>query len=392
MSKQYCIFSAQYYPHVGGVERYTLYLSRKLIEAGNKVTIVTSNAGSLSGDEVQDNIQIYRLPCYDLLHGRYPVFKKNQEFKRVEKLLREQQYDFVIINTRFYLHSLYGAKFAKSRGIPAIVIEHGTSHLSVNNKLFDTVGGWYEHFLTFLLKKYCKNYYGVSEACCEWSGHFHIKSKGTLYNAVEIEEFQKILGESQIDYRKKYMIPEESRVISFTGRLIPEKGIRQLVSAVKAINLNRIENKQLPVYLVIAGDGPLYQEIQKISDSYTIMTGQIDFEHIVKLLDASDIFCLPSDSEGFPTSVLEAVACKCFVITTYQGGARELLINEEYGIIMKDNTTELIQENLEKVLENDTYRLRAEEKSYERLVQYFTWNATAKKVMQIAEKMNGEKE
>lgn len=392
MSKQYCIFSAQYYPHVGGVERYTLYLSRKLIEAGNKVTIVTSNTGSLSGDEVQDNIQIYRLPCYDLLHGRYPVFKKNQEFKRVEKLLREQQYDFVIINTRFYLHSLYGAKFAKSRGIPAIVIEHGTSHLSVNNKLFDTVGGWYEHFLTFLLKKYCKNYYGVSEACCEWSGHFHIKSKGTLYNAVEIEEFQKILGESQIDYRKKYMIPEESRVISFTGRMIPEKGIRQLVSAVKAINLNRIENKQLPVYLVIAGDGPLYQEIQKISDSYTIMTGQIDFEHIVKLLDASDIFCLPSDSEGFPTSVLEAVACKCFVITTYQGGARELLINEEYGIIMKDNTTELIQENLEKVLENDTYRLRAEEKSYERLVQYFTWNATAKKVMQIAEKMNGEKE
>jgi glycosyltransferase involved in cell wall biosynthesis len=392
MSKQYCIFSAQYYPHVGGVERYTLYLSRKLIEAGNKVTIVTSNTGSLSGDEVQDNIQIYRLPCYDLLHGRYPVFKKNQEFKRVEKLLREQQYDFVIINTRFYLHSLYGAKFAKSRGIPAIVIEHGTSHLSVNNKLFDTVGGWYEHFLTFLLKKYCKNYYGVSEACCEWSGHFHIKSKGTLYNAVEIEEFQKILGESQIDYRKKYMIPEESRVISFTGRLIPEKGIRQLVSAVKAINLNRIENKQLPVYLVIAGDGPLYREIQKISDSYTIMTGQIDFEHIVKLLDTSDIFCLPSDSEGFPTSVLEAVACKCFVITTYQGGARELLINEEYGIIMKDNTTELIQENLEKVLENDTYRLRAEEKSYERLVQYFTWNATAKKVMQIAEKMNGEKE
>ena len=47
---------------------------------------------------------------------------------------------------------------------------------------------------------------------------------------------------------------------------------------------------------------------------------------------------------------------------------------------------------MEKVLENDTYRLRAEEKSYERLVQYFTWNATAKKVMQIAEKMNGEKE
>ena len=53
MSKHYCIFSAQYYPHVGGVERYTLYLSRKLIFAGNEVTIVTSNTGDLSGDEIQ---------------------------------------------------------------------------------------------------------------------------------------------------------------------------------------------------------------------------------------------------------------------------------------------------------------------------------------------------
>ena len=392
MSKHYCIFSAQYYPHVGGVERYTLYLSRKLIAAGNEVTIVTSNTGDLSGDEIQEGIQIYRLPCYDLLGGRYPVFKKNKEFKKVEKLIRMNQYDLVIINTRFYLHSLYGAKFAKSKGIPSIVIEHGTSHLSVNNKLFDTVGGWYEHFLTFLLKKYCNDYYGVSEACCEWSGHFHIKSKGTLYNAVEIEEFQRILKESDIDYRKEYGIPSGAKVISFTGRLIPEKGIKQLVSAVKKINISRIKNGQIPVYLMIAGDGPLYQELLEMSDQYTILTGQIDFEHIVKILDASDIFCLPSDSEGFPPSVLEAVACKCFVITTYRGGAKELLIDEQYGIIMRDNTVESIQKNLEKVIEDDAYRTQAECKSYDRLVKYFTWDATAEKVMQIAKDMNGEKE
>ena len=48
----------------------------------------------------------------------------------------------------------------------------------------------------------------------------------------EIEEFQRILKESDIDYRKEYEIPNEAKVISFTGRLIPEKGIKQLVSAV----------------------------------------------------------------------------------------------------------------------------------------------------------------
>ena len=97
-------------------------------------------------------------------------------------------------------------------------------------------------------------------------------------------------------------------------------------------------------------------------------------------------FCLPSDSEGFPTSVLEAVACKCFVITTYQGGAKELLVDEQYGIIMRDNTVESIQKNLEKVIEDDAYRTQAECKSYDRLVKYFTWDATAEKVMQIAKR------
>ena len=392
MAKHYCIISAQFYPHVGGVERYTLYLGRKLIAAGNKVTIVTSNTGNLPSEELMEGMQILRLPCYDLLGGRYPVFKRNSEFKKIDRKVKAESYDFMIINTRFYLHSLYGARFAKKRGIPSIVIEHGTSHLSVNNKVFDTIGGWYEHFLTSQLKKYCKDYYGVSEACCEWSGHFGIQSKGTLYNAVEMEEFREISGKSAVDYRKEYHIPAEARVIAFTGRLIPEKGIRQLVTAVREINERRTGDGKQPVYLLIAGDGPLKESLKEMADAHTILVGQIDFEHVVKLLEASDIFCLPSDSEGFPTSVLEAVACRCFVLTTYRGGARELLSDDSYGLIVKENTTGVIRKNLEKILDDEKYRQQAAEKSYEKLTRYFTWDATAAKVMQIAKEMNGEKE
>ena len=392
MSMHYCIISAQFYPHVGGVERYTLYLGRKLIKAGNKVTIVTSNTGELPGREVSEGMEILRLPCYDLLGGRYPVFKKNREFKKIDALVKAGRYDFFIINTRFYLHSLYGAKLAKRMGVPAITIEHGTSHLSVNNRLFDTLGGWYEHFLTFCLKHYCKDYYGVSEACCEWSAHFGIHSKGTLYNAVEIEEFREITSKSTVDYRRDHQIPADAKVIAFTGRLIPEKGIRQLVAAVKKINESRIAGKKAPVYLMIAGEGSLKDSLSEMADAYTILLGQIDFEHVVMLLNASDIFCLPSDSEGFPTSVLEAVACRCFVLTTYRGGAKELILDDSYGIIMKENTERVIRENLEKILDNEKYCQMAEEKSYDRLTKYFTWDATAAKVMQIAKEMNGEKE
>ena len=80
------------------------------------------------------------------------------------------------------------------------------------------------------------------------------------------------------------------------------------------------------------------------------------------------------------------------MITTYRGGAKELLIDEQYGIIMRDNTVESIQKNLEKVIEDDAYRTQAEGLNRHGEVKYFTWDATAEKVMQIAKDMNGEKE
>ena len=43
LKKRYCIFSAQYLPHMGGVERYTYNLAKELINQGNEVVVVTSN-------------------------------------------------------------------------------------------------------------------------------------------------------------------------------------------------------------------------------------------------------------------------------------------------------------------------------------------------------------
>ena len=63
LKKRYCIFAAQYFPHLGGVERYTYNLARKLIEEGNEVIIVTSNVYRIKAYERVDGIPVYRLPC-----------------------------------------------------------------------------------------------------------------------------------------------------------------------------------------------------------------------------------------------------------------------------------------------------------------------------------------
>ena len=114
-SKTYCIFAAQYFPHLGGVERYTYNLAKQLIQDGNKVIIVTSNVYHLKNHELVNGIPVYRIPCYNLLEGRYPVIKFNKEFWRIHRKLKSKKIDMVIVNTRFYLHSLYGMLFARQK-------------------------------------------------------------------------------------------------------------------------------------------------------------------------------------------------------------------------------------------------------------------------------------
>lgn len=377
--KKICIFSAQYLPHMGGVERYTYNLAKKLQERGNKIVIVTSQMDALPFYEVKDQIEIYRVPCWPLMNGRYPVLKTNAVFFKIHRRLMKHRFDLVMINTRFYPHSLYGTILAKKQKTRCIMVEHGTSHMMLHNPIGDMAEQTVEHMLTILDRMNCKEYYGVSQACTEWLKHFHIRAKGVLYNAIDLEQIEEIKQHPSVDYREKYHIPEDGVVIAFTGRLLKEKGILQLIDAVKML---REEGK--PAYLLIAGDGDEEETVQKKSGEGIIPLGRLPFEEIIAMLQQTDIFCLPSDSEGFSTSVLEAAACNCYIITTERGGSKEMLISRDYGMIIKENDTETVKKALEEVLFENTYREKAVQKTYERLKQNYTWEIVAGKVYEIA--------
>lgn len=379
-NKKICIFSAQHLPHMGGVERYTYNLCKKLIEKGNEPVVVTSKIGDLPNFEIMHDTRIYRFNCYPFLKGRYPFLKKDSEYKKIISILEKENFDLVIVNTRFYRHSLVAMKFAEKNHIPCITIEHGTSHLSVNNKVLDYFGSLYEHALTMLDKKHCDNYYGVSLACNDWLKHFHIEAKGVLYNSIDVHEVEDLIKNKCENYREKYSISNDATVITFTGRLLPEKGIHQLLNVMEKIN-----KKYDDVYLFIAGEGDLEDMINQRKNKHIIPLGRIDFNHIVALLDDSDIFCLPSFSEGFSTSVLEAVACKCYIVTTARGGSKELVINDNYGTIIENNSEELLFPALENAILNKDKRKTATDLSYKRLCENFTWDTVESKVESIIE-------
>ena len=157
-----------------------------------------------------------------------------------------------------------------------------------------------------------------------------------------------------------------------------------MVSAVTRINEERRD-----VWLLAAGNGYLLEKLEPIKSQNTHFVGQIGTERVAALLAESDIFCLPSFSEGFPTCVIEAGVCRSFVITTYRGDAKEIVLDRDHGIILPDNNEEGVYQAIKEVLDRREYRERATDLCYERIVSHYTWKHTADRFLALLDENNG---
>ena len=376
--KSICIVSAQYYPHMGGVEQYVDNFSKELIARGHNVTILTSEMTGALSYEKKDNLEIYRLPSLQLMNGRFPVLKKNKEVTKITKELLQKKFDVMLVNMRFYFISLYAVHLAKKMNIRCIMLDHGCSHLNTGGKLTSKLGEIFEHGITYMEKLYGIEYAGVSKLTLEWLEHFHIHSNLVLYNAIDVEHFESMKSNPVRDFRKEYGISKDAIIIAFVGRLTIEKGIRELVQA-----MNEIFQTRKDIYLIVAGEGYLREEVEKIGNQNIFLTGMLSTQEVTDLLQTSDILCVPSVSEGFSRVALEAMMCKNFVITTYRVGAREIITDKNYGIILKNNHSQTLAQAILSVVDNKSYRQQVTERCYSRVVNNYTWKHTIDRFLEI---------
>lgn len=389
MNKTYCIFAIHYLPHLGGVERYVYNLSKKLIEGGDRIYVVASNIEELPMLEKMEGVRVVRVPALNFMGGRFPVILPNKDFRKIHEKLKKMPVDMVIVNSRFYFHSLYGVFLAKLKGVPSIVIDHGTSHMLTGNAFADKIGELFEHTITLMERMLCRNYYGVSGEVTKWLRHFHIEARGVLYNSIDMTHIESLKAKWEPRFRKEYSIPEKAVTVTYTGRLVKEKGSLQLIQAANEVNKKRLEEGKMPIHVMIAGDGEIMEEVQSMASDTIHPLGRLPFEEIVGLLSESDIFCLPTAyPEGFPTSTLEAAACGCYPIVTPNGGARELIPDDSFGCVLEDNEPEKIAAALERVLEDPRYRTEAAEALKARVEEGFTWSHTASMIAEIAEQLS----
>lgn len=369
MSDKKCIgiFSAHYPPSLGGIEVFTQNLAAQLVSMGHRVIVVTSNIHGLADTETVDGIEIMRMPCKPLMRGRLPIPDRNAKFRSMCAQLESLPFDSILINTRFFPHSFVGANLARKKGIKPIVLDHGSAYLTLDNPLFDLAIKAYEHGTSHRMKRYDPDFYGISKASMRWLSTFGIEAKSAISNAMNADEF--IGSASRRDFRAELGLDPQSFMVAFTGRLIPEKGVRSLLEAAQILA------SEQDVHIVLAGDGPMMQDVKKAKGNVHAL-GRIDRADMAALLLQSDAFCLPTRSEGFSTSLLEAAACGCAPIITNVGGVEELIPEASYGVIIEDASPESVAAAIRSLNEQPELACEMGSKAAQR-AREFNWERTA---------------
>lgn len=376
-----CLFSALYAPSMGGVETYTQNLAVALGDMGCHVTVITTNTHDAATSECHGNIEVLRLPCHNVLGGRYPIPKHNEAYRLTMDRLSNTPPDYVVVNTRFYPLSLEGLKFARHLGITPVLIEHGSAHLSMGSPAVDSAVEMVEHAITKLDKRQRPVCYAVSKKASSWLSHFGIESAGELPNAINADEYA--AQASDRDFRKELGIAPESLLVVSIGRLVPEKGVTQLAQAAA-----QLHSEGRNVHVVMAGAGPLEDELSSSTVPNLHLTGKLGKSDLAALYQQADVYCLPSRSEGFATTLLESAACGTPAIVTNVGGTDELIPDERFGTIIPSMEPDMIATALRWAAENPSALQEQGRAVGDRVRSICSWEQTAKRTLEACKWAN----
>ncbi len=168
-----------------------------------------------------------------------------------------------------------------------------------------------------------------------------------------------------IDTDKFRPLPEAHEGVRLVcvGRFEPQKNQKLLLRAFAEVH------KQCPeAILELVGDGYLRSELEALVAELglgdcVIMEGVS--ADVAGRLNRADVFVLSSDFEGLPVSVLEAMACGLPVVSTDAGGTRDIVINEENGLIVPVGDQAALQDAMLRLCRDPALRRTMGEKSRE---------------------------
>jgi len=332
-----------YYPVKGGTETMVRNLAITLNRNGVQTDVMTFNVDQNrkpkwhGKTEKIDGILVFRIPALNWLwklHSYKITAGVNFIPGRFTNILKN--YDII----HFHEFELSFPFFSFLIKKPKILHLHGIDPDFLKR----------HHISRLLLKHIAHIYISISKQMTKELVTFGIPKSKIIYvpNSIDTNFF-------------KPGNHKEKNLLLYVGRISELKGLHILIKA--------IEYLRESIHLVIIGppdwNNNYYQNLlnlikkeNKKGKHEIKCLGAMEQQEIVEWYQKASLFILPSFTEGFPVTILEALSCETPVIATPVGGVPEIIKNHETGILVPPGNSTHLAEAIDYLLENGDIRLR----------------------------------
>jgi glycosyltransferase involved in cell wall biosynthesis len=198
-------------------------------------------------------------------------------------------------------------------------------------------------------------------------------------NGVNLQRFK--AGNNYPDVKAAYGIPAQHLVIGYIVRITAQKDPLGMIRAFASL-CHRYPN----VTLLMVGEGDLKAAAMQLAASLNI-TDRIVFDNfrtdIPAVLNAVDIYCLPSLWEGFPIGILEAMAMGKAIVATDVDGTREAVRQEDTGLLVPAKDTGALTAALERLITDAALRTNLQANAQRFVSEHFEAGKMTQKIENI---------
>lgn len=367
-------------PHTGGVERYVYNLSKNLINEGHTVEVITSNVPEGRTVDVVDGIPVRRLKCIG-----EPL--RNPLVPSIFLLLDElKKFDII------HVHNLYSSlalsipllkKFCK---IPLVLTHHG--QLIYGEPMKDTCVKIYEKSIEKIILKSVDNAVVLSESDAQYISLSGLKMDRVkiLPNAINPADFTAYTNVDTTEFIEKYHLGGRKRIL-FVGEVTNRKGIPTLIKSIPPL-IKKVLTEE--AVFVIVGSGENLSDARALAkdldvESHVVFTGRLPFVELMQAYCSSDLFVLPSLSEGLPTSILEAMYFGLPVVSTDIPGVRDHF--SDFALLVPPSDEHALAEAIITLLEKEELAQELSQKGKEMVVSRYVWKQVAKEYEKVYSKL-----
>ncbi|MHB8163130.1 MAG: glycosyltransferase family 4 protein [Methanoregula sp.] len=352
------------FPPQEGIGNFVYGISKKLIEKGHSVTVITRGSLPRTRIEVFESIQVIKVPFIPIypFHLTFHGFFLNGEFAK-----RENTFDLVHIHTP--LCPVFHTK------IPIIVTVH--TPMLTDSRHLEIVG--FRSIIGRIMARFVS-----------YPNELKVLKKGDLITsvseavAVELQEYgldkkRIIVIRNGVDESVFYppSCKGNEKYILYTGRLSHRKGLFDFIESAQWV-LKDHPN----IHYIIPGKGELQDQLKsKVKqmglEAKIKFLGFLDKEQIITLYQNAIIFVMPSHYEGLPTVLLEAMACGLPVIATDIGGNNEVITSYQNGILVPPKSPVELAKAIEILLHDEDLRRRLGNNARDTIIREYTWEKIA---------------